>query len=74
MKDYFISIYQARYSTSIVEKYLDTVTVKASTDFYKTNFPSNMIFTKVYASTSDEQVDRFTREFNINYRACIGSF
>ena len=32
-----------------------------------------MIFTKADASTSDEQVDELTREFNIHYRACNGS-
>ena len=32
-----------------------------------------MIFTKEYVSTSDEQVDKLTREYNIHYRACIGS-
>ena len=32
-----------------------------------------MIFTKEYVSTSDEQVEKLTREFNIHYRACISS-
>ena len=32
-----------------------------------------MIFTKADASTSDDKVDNLTREFNIHYRACIGS-
>ena len=32
-----------------------------------------MIFTKEDVSTSDEQVDKLTREYNIHYRACIGS-
>ena len=32
-----------------------------------------MIFTKEYLSNSDEQVEKLTREFNIHYRACIGS-
>ena len=32
-----------------------------------------MIFTKEDVSTSDEQVEKFTREFNIHYRSCIGS-
>ena len=73
MKDYLISVYHARYSTSIVAKYLDTATGTTSTKFYKTPFPSDMIFTKVDASTSDEQVEKLTREFNIHYRACIGS-
>ena len=73
MKDHSISVDQARYATSIVEKYLDTATVKASTKFYNTTFPSYMIFTKAYACTSDEQVDKLTRQFNIHYRACIGS-
>ena len=73
MKDQSISLDQARYATSIVAKYLDTSTVKASTKFYKTTFPSDMIFTKDDTSTSDEQVEKLTREFNIHYRACIGS-
>ena len=32
-----------------------------------------MIFTKEYVYTSDEQVEKLTREFIINYRDCIGS-
>ena len=73
MKDHSISVDQARYSTSVVDKYLYTATVKTSTNFYKTNLSSDMIFIKYYASTSDDQVEKFTREFNIRYRACIGS-
>ena len=64
---------QARYATYIVEKYLDTATVKVSTKFYKTTFPADIVFTKEDVSTSDEQVDNLTREYNIHYRACIGS-
>ena len=64
---------QARYATSIVAKYLDTATVKVSKKFYNTTLPYDMIFTKEYVSTSDEQVEKFTREYNIHYRACIGS-
>ena len=56
MKDHSISVYQARYSTSIVAKYLDTATVKTSTKFYYPTFPYDIIFTKVDAYTSDEQV------------------
>ena len=55
MKDHS-SVDKARYATSIVAKYFDTATVKASTKFYKTNFPSDVIFTKYDAYTSDEQV------------------
>ena len=73
MKDHYISINQARYANSIVAKYLDTATVKTSTKFYKTTFPSDMIFTKYDASTSYDQVEKLTRELNIHYRACIGS-
>ena len=61
MKDHSISVDQARYATSIVEKYLETAIVKVSTKFYKTTLPSDMIFTKEYVSTSDEQVENFTR-------------
>ena len=71
MNDHSISDNQARYTTSIVVKYLDTVTVKASTNFYKTKLPSDMIFTKDDTSTSDEHVEKLTGEFNFHYRACI---
>ena len=61
MKDYYISVDQARYATSIVTKYLDTVTVNSGTKIYETTFPSDMIFTKADASTSDEKVENFIR-------------
>ena len=60
MKDHSIYVYQARYTTFIVAKYLDTATVKKSTNLYKTNFPSDMIFTKYDESISDEQVEKLT--------------
>ena len=64
---------QSRYATSIVAKYLNTDTVNVSTKFYKTTFPDDRIFTKEGVSTSDEQVENLTTEYNIHYRACIGS-
>ena len=73
MKDHFISVDQDRYATSIVEKYLYTATVNVSTKFYNTTFLADMIFTKEDVSTSDEQVEKLTREYNIHYRACIVS-
>ena len=73
LKDHSISLDQARYATSIVAKYLDTATVKVSTKFYKTTLTADMIFTKEDVSTSDEQTEKLTREYNIHYRACIGS-
>ena len=62
LKDHSISVDQARYATSIVAKYLYTATVKLNTKFYKTTFPADMIFTKEDVSTSDEQVEKLTRE------------
>ena len=73
LKDHSISVDQARYATSIVAKYLETDTFKVSIKFYKTKLPADMIFTKEYVSTSDEQVEKLTREYNIYYRSCIGS-
>ena len=73
LKDHYISVDQARYTTSIVAKYLGTATVKVRNKFYKITLPANMIFTKEDVSTSDEQVERLTREYNIHYRYCIGS-
>ena len=72
LKDHSIYVDQTRYATSIVEKYLETATVKVSTKFYKTTFTADMIFTKKDVSTSDEQVEKLTKEYNIHYRACIG--
>ena len=43
MKDHSISVNQARYATSIVAEYMVTATVKASTNFNNTTFPSDMI-------------------------------
>ena len=73
LKDHSISVYQDRYATSIVAKYLDTDTVKVSNKFYKTKLTADMIFKKEDVYTSDEQVEKLTREYNIHYRACIGS-
>ena len=73
LKYHSISADQARYATSIAAKYLDTATVKVSNKFYKTTLPADMIFTKEYVSTSDEQVERLTKEYNIHYRYCIVS-
>ena len=61
LNDHSISVDQARYATYIVEEYLDTETVKASTKFYKTTLPSDMILTKEDVSTSYEQVENLTR-------------
>ena len=71
-KNHSISVYHARYATSVVDKYLDNFTVKKSTKFYKTTLTSGMIFTKSNSSNSDEQVQNFSMEFNIHYRAFIG--
>ena len=73
MNDPSISVDQARYATFIVAKYLDSATVKASTKFYKKTLSSDMIFNKDDASTSEEKVEKLTRELNIHYRDCIGS-
>ena len=66
IKDYYIEVDQARYSTYILAKYLYTTTVNTSTHFYKTTLPSDMIFTKTESSTSDKQVEYLNREFNIH--------
>ena len=73
LKDHSISVDQARYATSVVVKYLDTATGKVIKTFYKTTLPDDMIFTKEDVSTSDEKVEKLTGEYNIHYRAFIGS-
>ena len=46
LKGHYISVDQARYTTSIIAKYLDAATVKVRNKFYKTTLPADMIFTK----------------------------
>ena len=72
-KYHLVSVYQDIYATYIVNNYLDTSTVKTRTKFYKTTFPSDIIFTKYNASTSADQVENLTMQFNINYRTYIVS-
>ena len=72
LRDHSISVDHDRYATSVVAKYLDTATVKVSTRFYKTTLPADMLFTKEDVSTIDEQFEKFTMEFSIHCRACIG--
>ena len=71
IKDHSISVDHNRYTTYIVAKYFDTATFKMRTKFYKTTLTSEMIFTKVDASTRDEKVEKLARELNIHYRDCI---
>ena len=70
MKDHSIPVEKARYATSIVAKYLDNATVNTSKRFYNTTLPAYMTFKKEDFSTSDGQVEKLTREYNIHYRAC----
>ena len=72
MKEHSVSVDQSRYATFIVDKYLNTSTFDTRTKCYNTTFPSDMIFTKDDAFTSDEQFEKLTREFNIRYRSFIG--
>ena len=46
IKDHYISVDQGRYATSVVSNYLDTVTIKKNSKFYKTTLPYDIIFTK----------------------------
>ena len=62
LNDYSIPVYQARYVTAVVSKYLDTYTIKENPKLHKTTLPDYMVFTKEYSSTSDEQVEPLYRE------------
>ena len=46
LKDYSLSVYQARHATDVVPKYLDNSTIKQNYKYHKTNLPHDMIFTK----------------------------
>ena len=71
LKEYYISVCQARYDTYVVAKYIYTTIIKENSKFHKTSLTHDMIFTKEDYSTSDEQVEVFSRESNINYLSCV---
>ena len=73
MKDHSNSVDQDIYVIYIVIKYLDTSTFKKSKTFHKTLLSYDIIFTKDDVSTIDDEVEKLTREWKINYRACIRS-
>ena len=56
IKEHLISLDQARYANSIMDKYMDTATFMTSKKFYNTTFPSDMILTKNDVYASYEQV------------------
>ena len=70
---HYVSLDQARYATSVFATYLDTSTIKENSRFHKTTLTPDMIFTKEYSYTIDEQVEVITREYNIHYRTCMGT-
>ena len=71
LNDHYIIVDQARYAPSVVEKYLDTATIKQNSKFHKTTLLPSMIFTKEDASTSDEHAEVPFREYNIHWRYCV---
>ena len=73
LKNNSIPVHQNIYDISIVAKYLDTITIKEILKFHDTTLTHYMIFTKENYSTIYEQVEVLSREFNIHYRACVGS-
>ena len=61
LKEHSISVDQAIYATSVVSKYLDTVTIKDERKFHKNALPHDMVFTKEDYSTIYEQVETLSR-------------
>ena len=53
LKDHYISVDQDRYAIYVVEKYLDTATIKENSWIRNTALPHDIIFTKEYASVSE---------------------
>ena len=53
LMDHYISMYQAKYDTSVVAKYLDNSKIKENSKFHNTTLHHDIIFTKEDASTSN---------------------
>ena len=62
------------YATSVVGKYLETAAIKETSNFHQTKLPHDIIFIKEYASTNDEKVQVFYREYIIHYIDSVGFF
>ena len=67
IKDHSNSVDQTRYATAFVSKYLETATIKENSKYHKITLPHDMVFTKKYASTSDEQVETLSIQCNLQY-------
>ena len=66
LKDHYISVVQASYATYVVKTYLDASTIKEISNIHNTILYNDIIFIKEDASTGDEQVKEFSREYNIH--------
>ena len=73
VKNNSISVDEARYSTSVVAKYLDTTTIKENSEFHKTTLTHDIKLIKEYLSIIDEKLGVLSIEYNIQYRAYVGS-
>ena len=74
LKYHYISVYQYRYATSLVENDIDTPIIRENSKFHKNTFPRDIIFTKEDYYNSYEKVEVMSIEYNIQYRACMISF
>ena len=56
LTDHYISVHQDIYATCFVSKYLGTAKIKYNSKFHNTTLTNDMVFTKEYSSTIDEQM------------------
>ena len=67
------SVDHSSYDTSVVEKYLETSTIKEKSKFHKTTLTHDMILAKEDNFTSDEKMEVLSTEYKIQYRSRVGS-
>ena len=72
-KDLNITIYQSRYSKSIVKRYLETAGIKISAREITSILPTSFVPTKQDCSETLEEASRLQEEYNIDYASCVGS-
>ena len=63
---------QTMYTKNLVTKYLDSITIKENPKWNKTTLTHDIVLAKKYASTIYEQVEKLSRDYKIQYIACVG--
>ena len=71
-ENFDITIDQNHYAQSVLKRFLNAAKVKESRKFYNTPLPCDFIATSDLQAKDEKESEKIQKEYNIDYRACIG--